>query len=93
MSAPQLAYTLDDEVIEAPLEPVGNYILVKLFPVVSRSAGGVVLPDQVRDKDRETKPMLSTCCAPTLEIATDSRTSMISLVDEIWTRLGPPPSR
>lgn len=48
MSAPpQLAITLDDDVIERPLEPVSNYILVKMFAALSKTAGGIVLPDEV----------------------------------------------
>ena len=43
-----LAITLDDEVIDKPLQPVSNYILVKMFPAISRTAGGIVLPDEVR---------------------------------------------
>lgn len=50
MSAPpQLAITLDDDVIERPLEPVSNYILVKMFAALSKTAGGIVLPDEAQD--------------------------------------------
>lgn len=42
-----LVITLDDEVIDKPLQPVSNYILVKMFPAVSRTDGGIVLPDEV----------------------------------------------
>lgn len=42
-----LAITLEDEVIDKPLEPVSNYILVKMFAAMSRTAGGIVLPDEV----------------------------------------------
>ncbi|CAN0468921.1 unnamed protein product, partial [Ascophyllum nodosum] len=44
-----LAITLDDEVIDKPLQPVSNYILVKMFPAISRTAGGIVLPDEAQD--------------------------------------------
>lgn len=42
-----LVITLDDDVIDKPLEPVSNYILVKMFAAISRTAGGIVLPDEV----------------------------------------------
>lgn len=42
-----LAITLEEDVIDKPLQPVGNYILVKMFAAVSRTAGGIVLPDEV----------------------------------------------
>lgn len=48
MSSQGLVNTLEDEVIDKPLEPVGNYILVKMFAALSRTAGGIVLPDEVR---------------------------------------------
>lgn len=43
-----LVITLEDDVIDKPLQPVGNYILVKMFAAVSRTAGGIVLPDEVQ---------------------------------------------
>ena len=42
-----LVITLEEDVIDKPLQPVGNYILVKMFAAVSRTAGGIVLPDEV----------------------------------------------
>ncbi|CAM9962396.1 unnamed protein product [Pylaiella littoralis] len=49
MSMSSLAITLEDDVIDKPLQPVGNYILVKMFAAVSRTAGGIVLPDEAQD--------------------------------------------
>eukprot|EP00904_Undaria_pinnatifida_P008984 jgi/Undpi1/5215/HiC_scaffold_2.g00497.m1 len=49
MSGTGLAITLEEEVIDKPLQPVSNYILVKMFAAVSRTAGGIVLPDEAQD--------------------------------------------
>lgn len=46
-SMSSLVITLEEDVIDKPLQPVGNYILVKMFAAVSRTAGGIVLPDEV----------------------------------------------
>lgn len=43
-----LVITLEEDVIDKPLQPVANYILVKMFAAVSRTAGGIVLPDEVQ---------------------------------------------
>ncbi|CAM9965090.1 unnamed protein product [Ectocarpus sp. 4 AP-2014] len=48
-SMSSLVITLEDDVIDKPLQPVGNYILVKMFAAVSRTAGGIVLPDEAQD--------------------------------------------
>lgn len=48
-----LVYTLDDKVIRAPMQPVSNFILVKVRDSKSLSAGGIVLPDQSADKPAE----------------------------------------
>ncbi|CAM9756898.1 unnamed protein product, partial [Discosporangium mesarthrocarpum] len=46
MSAVENAHTMDGRVIEGPLQPVANNILVKIAGVSSMSKGGIVLPDQ-----------------------------------------------
>jgi hypothetical protein len=43
------AHSLDGQEIPGPLEPLGNYMLVKVKDAADVSAGGIVLPDQVRD--------------------------------------------
>ncbi|CAM9708981.1 unnamed protein product [Hapterophycus canaliculatus] len=48
-SMSSLVITLEEEVIDKPLQPIGNYILVKMFAAVSRTAGGIVLPDEAQD--------------------------------------------
>jgi co-chaperonin GroES (HSP10) len=35
------------------LKPLGNYITIRLFEAQKESMGGVVLPDQLVDKDRQ----------------------------------------
>eukprot|EP00903_Cladosiphon_okamuranus_P020282 g18612.t1 len=48
-SMSSLVITLEEDVIDKPLQPVGNYILVKMFAAVSKTAGGIVLPDEAQD--------------------------------------------
>lgn len=43
-------YTLDDVPIGSPLEPVSNYILVKIDDGIDATKGGVFLPDQAKEK-------------------------------------------
>ena len=43
-------YTLDDAPIGGPLEPVANYILVKIDDGIDATKGGVFLPDQAKEK-------------------------------------------
>lgn len=42
------AHMLDGQEIPGPLEPLANCILVKVKDAADVSAGGIVLPDQVR---------------------------------------------
>jgi chaperonin GroES len=46
-------YTLDDKVIRAPLQPVSNFILVKMREASTQTSGGIVLPDQSQEKPTE----------------------------------------
>ncbi|KAG5175379.1 chaperonin [Tribonema minus] len=49
----ELVHTLDDKVIRGPLQPVSNFILVKIRDSASLTTGGIVLPDQSIDKPSE----------------------------------------
>ena len=44
----QLSETLDGEEIRGPITPLGNFVLVRTKDALSATAGGILLPDQVR---------------------------------------------
>ncbi|KAH8048532.1 hypothetical protein JL720_15804 [Aureococcus anophagefferens] len=46
-------YTLDDVPIGSALSPVGNYALVKITEGKDATKGGVLLPDQAKEKPSE----------------------------------------
>lgn len=46
----QESFTLDDAPIGGPLEPVSNYILVRIDDGIDATKGGVFLPDQAKEK-------------------------------------------
>ena len=46
-------YTLDDAVISSALEPLDNYLLIECSSVVDSTRGGVLLPDQAKEKPTE----------------------------------------
>ena len=47
------AYTLDDKAISSPVTPMQNFILVKLSSSVSMTLGGMIMPDESREKVTE----------------------------------------
>lgn len=47
------AYTLDDVAIGSALEPVSDYVLVRVDEGVGATTGGVILPDQAKEKPTE----------------------------------------
>ena len=46
-------YTLDGEEIRGPITPVGNFILVKVKDTLTATAGGILLPDQSKERHTE----------------------------------------
>ena len=46
-------YTLDGEEIRGPITPVGNFILVKVKDTLTATAGGILLPDQSKERATE----------------------------------------
>ncbi|TFJ86580.1 hypothetical protein NSK_002237 [Nannochloropsis salina CCMP1776] len=47
------AHNLDGQEIPGPLEPLANVLLVKVKDAEDMSAGGIVLPDQAKEKPTE----------------------------------------
>jgi chaperonin GroES len=46
-------YTLDGEEIRGPITPLGNLILVKVKDTLSATNGGILLPDQAKERPTE----------------------------------------
>jgi chaperonin GroES len=46
-------YTLDGEEIRGPIQPVGNFILVKVKDTLTATAGGILLPDEAKERPTE----------------------------------------
>lgn len=46
-------YTLDGEEIRGPIQPVGNYILVRVKDTLTATEGGVLLPDDSKERPTE----------------------------------------
>ena len=46
-------YTLDGEEIRGPLTPLGNLVLVKVKETLTATEGGVLLPDQAKERPTE----------------------------------------
>lgn len=53
MTATTSQYTLDDVAIGSAIEPLGNYLLVRLASTVDSTSGGVLLPDNAKEKPTE----------------------------------------
>lgn len=47
------AYSLDGEEIRGPIQPVGNFILVKVKDTLTATEGGILLPDQAKERPTE----------------------------------------
>jgi chaperonin GroES len=47
------AYTLDGNEIRGPITPLGNLVLVKVKETLSATAGGILLPDQAKERPTE----------------------------------------
>lgn len=45
--------TLDGEVIRGPITPLGNFVLVKVKDTLTATSGGVLLPDQSKERPTE----------------------------------------
>ncbi|CAB9503364.1 10 kDa chaperonin [Seminavis robusta] len=48
-----MAVTLDGEQIRGPITPLGNFVLVKVKDTLQATAGGVLLPDQSKERPTE----------------------------------------
>lgn len=46
-------YTLDGEEIRGPMQPVGNFILVRVKDTLTATEGGILLPDQAKERPTE----------------------------------------
>jgi len=46
-------YTLDDQAIGSALTPVGDYVLVKVDEGKAQTSGGIIMPDQAKEKPTE----------------------------------------
>ncbi len=46
-------YTLDGEEIRGPLQPVANFILVRVKDTLTATSGGILLPDQSKERPTE----------------------------------------
>jgi chaperonin GroES len=46
-------YTLDGEEIRGPITPVGNFILVRVKDTLTATSGGILLPDQSKQRATE----------------------------------------
>ena len=53
MSPTSGVYTLDGEEIRGPITPVGNFILVKVKDTLTATSGGILLPDQSKERATE----------------------------------------
>jgi chaperonin GroES len=51
--APSGAYTLDGEDIRGPITPLANFILVRVKDSLTATDGGILLPDQARERATE----------------------------------------
>lgn len=45
--------TLDGETLRGPIEPVGNFVLVRNKETLSATSGGILLPDQAKERPTE----------------------------------------
>lgn len=52
-SSPSSTYTLDGKDIRGPITPLGNFILVKVKDTLTATSGGILLPDQSKEKPTE----------------------------------------
>ena len=52
-STPPGVYTLDGEDIRGPITPVSNFILVKVKDTLTATEGGILLPDESKDRPTE----------------------------------------
>lgn len=50
---PSGTYTLDGDEIRGPLTPVGNFILVRVKDTLTATSGGILLPDQSKERPTE----------------------------------------
>lgn len=48
-----LATTLDGQEIRGPITPLGNFVLVKVKDTLQATAGGILLPDQAKERPTE----------------------------------------
>eukprot|EP00980_Cylindrotheca_fusiformis_P013529 scaffold3450_cov114-Cylindrotheca_fusiformis.AAC.34 len=46
-------FSLDGEEIRGPLQPVGNFLLVKVKDTLTATEGGILLPDQAKERPTE----------------------------------------
>lgn len=46
-------YTLDGEEIRGPFQPVSNFVLVKVKDTLTATSGGILLPDQSKERPTE----------------------------------------
>mmetsp|Transcript_15238 Transcript_15238/g.35318 ORF Transcript_15238/g.35318 Transcript_15238/m.35318 type:complete len:280 (+) Transcript_15238:133-972(+) len=52
-SPPGKTYTLDGEEIRGPITPLRNFILVKVKDTLTATSGGILLPDQSKERPTE----------------------------------------
>ena len=52
-SPPGTTYTLDGEEIRGPITPLRNFILVKVKDTLTATSGGILLPDQSKERPTE----------------------------------------
>ena len=56
MAAPELkkeACSLDGKKIRGPITPLGNFVLVRTKDTLSATDGGILLPDQAKERATE----------------------------------------
>ncbi|KAJ8609341.1 hypothetical protein CTAYLR_009294 [Chrysophaeum taylorii] len=53
MTATTSEYTLDDMAIGSGIEPLGNYLLIRVAASLDATTGGVLLPDKAKEKPTE----------------------------------------
>lgn len=53
LAAANAEITLDGQEIRGPITPLGNFILVKVKDTLTATAGGVLLPDQAKERPTE----------------------------------------
>ena len=46
-------YTLDEKTLRGPMQPVSNFILVKVREASTQTTGGIMLPEQSQEKPAE----------------------------------------